>query len=204
MVPLNIVSDLEGARVPIFVYFPRPVAGVRFPFFTLGKPLWKELRERKPLLPPGSGIIIFIRTDVFLSCLANTRASWPLAPCLSSGAGGPALPRQRGLPRLSPALRSGRISRAEALGLASLRTRPVCRAVLAASLPPASPLPSSHAARLRVLPSLPSRTARHSLGFSLLTLLLFSSIFWLPGMGPGCRTSQGVSCPSLPTHPAPG
>lgn len=91
MVPLNIIRDLEGAHVPIFVYFPRPVAGVRFPFFTLGKPLWKELRERKLLLPPGSGIIIFMRTDVFLSCLANTRASWPPAPCLSSGAGGPAL-----------------------------------------------------------------------------------------------------------------
>lgn len=81
MVPLNTVSNLEGARVPIFVYFPRPVAGVRFALFTLGKLLWKELRERKPLLPPGSGIIIFIRTEVFLLCLVNTRASWPPAPC---------------------------------------------------------------------------------------------------------------------------
>lgn len=203
MVPLNIIRDLEGAHVPIFVYFPRPVAGVRFPFFTLGKPLWKELRERKPLLPPGSGIIIFMRTDVFLSCLANTRASWPPAPVCRQGQVvqlcGWRAPSKGAAAAVSPALRSGRISRTEALGLASLWTRPVCRAVPTASL-----LPSSHAARLRVLPSLPSRTTRHSLGFSLLTLLLFSSIFWLPGVGPGCRASQGVSCPSLPAHPAPG
>ena len=103
MVPLNIVSNLEGARVPIFVYFPRPVAGVRFTFFTLGKPLWKELRERKPLLPPGSGIIIFIRTEEFLLCLANTSilASHPLSVVRgrwSTSAAG--MPPRRGLPRL--------------------------------------------------------------------------------------------------------
>lgn len=60
--------------------------------------------------------------------------------------------------------------------------------------------PSLPAARLHVPPAVPSRTTRHSLGFSLLTLLLFPSVSWLPAWALGAEPHGAP--PALPCQPA--
>lgn len=177
--PFKLRPQFRGSSCPHLCVFPAPSGRCQVPFFTLGKPLWRALREREPWPPPGGRMII--HQDRSVPLVSGKQERPGLLPLVCSQVQVAHLCGQR-----APSKGTARLCPRPEVGTHHAPrpwARPVCGRSPCAELcwPPGLP-----AARLHVPPALPSRTMWHSLGFSLLTLLLFPSVSWLPGVGPGC------------------